>query len=389
MCPFARLFLLTTLAAAPLAPCATANDECRDAVLLPLGRSYLTAVGSLSSPAWPCGSIQADLWYYLDAPGNGTFTLTGENLSLATELRLEAFRGGCSALSSVACGPTVGVEVRYGERLYLRAGWNSVFAIFQIVAEFTARGDECSDAFRLLPGTNGPFDTHGATTTTSSSLQHLREDLWFRYTPLCDSITTFSLCGGVLFDSVIALYEEVPGSSNCSYRLRLLASNDNEPSCPTNPLASELTLPLVADTSYYLQVGSGILLPRPFEFRIEVSGVVGPNFSIATLHTGCGADLDLAAAPLQSLDLRFTLTNAAGRPSILWLGSRTGTAVCGTCTLGAEFGVVFPFPSLDLRIPCDPTLRGGTLCFQGAVLDPGSCAGIAFSQTHCITFGSP
>lgn len=108
--------------------------------------------------------------------------------------------------------------------------------------------DECSGAFAIANGTNGPFDNVGATDslpawTCGGVASH---DLWYRYVAPCTGYVTLDTCGSA-FDTKIDVLTGSCGST--------VVQACNDDACG---LQSRLTFVAIAGTTYYVRVGGYI-----------------------------------------------------------------------------------------------------------------------------------
>jgi len=109
-------------------------------------------------------------------------------------------------------------------------------------------GDICSNAFVISEVTDLTFNT----TTFSASGEHPGcgginnpVDIWYAYTATYTGTGSFDLCGSG-FDTRLAIWDACGGS--------VLACNDNDgPACSST--ASSIEIPVIAGTTYYVQVG--------------------------------------------------------------------------------------------------------------------------------------
>jgi len=107
--------------------------------------------------------------------------------------------------------------------------------------------DECANAIPVQA--NEPYDgsTEYATgTDTSSCSYNDTNDVWHSFTPKFNYEYTISLCGSA-FDTTLSVFDDCNGTE--------LACNDDtdQEVCPSK-LDSQLTMPLVKDSTYFIRI---------------------------------------------------------------------------------------------------------------------------------------
>lgn len=371
------------------------NDECANAITIfdgPNG-TFSNLGSSTSAPSWPCALGGSDVWFVYTATCDGTATI-----SLCSQREfdtaIEAFAGSCGALTSLGCNDDacglvseIAIAVTLGNSYYVRVGGFSG-ATGNFTVDVTCQGvprpanDECSGAIPLSVGTNGPFDNRDASDSpTGFSCTNGGKDVWFSFQNACDGDTTISLCTGSTFDTTLAVF-----TGDCGAGLTEIACNDDF--CG---LVSELTFPLVANTTYYIAVGG--FAGDDGDFQIELSTYAPGTGTIDVLPTGCGANLQVTGTPTQGTQMSFALTNVGfGQIPVLWFGAQTSLVLCPAgCEIGAELAIVATLSGTTFDIPCDLTIAGAELCVQGAIGNAfGGCTGalnFTVSDTYCLTVG--
>ena len=135
----------------------------------------------------------------------------------------------------------------------------------------------------------------------------------------------------------------------------------------------------------YMRISSG---------NVDVAGLLfdgtSPNGGITSKATGCGGHaLTAASIPAigGTLDLRATRVNAASQVFLIGLPT-AGVKLCAaSCALGVNpILVTVPGHTIDLPIPPDVGLIGGTLAVQNALLNGvGGCAPPTFPVTLTVS----
>lgn len=127
--------------------------------------------------------------------------------------------------------------------------------------------DSCSNAICLEDSALANGSTVGATgtgLTSSCSLGTDTNDVWYRYTPTVSEAVTLSLCGSLLADSTLALFDSCGGNE--------LTCNDDF--CG---LRSEITYPMIANTTYLIRVAGFDAEEAQFTLSVNGgSGTCGP-----------------------------------------------------------------------------------------------------------------
>ncbi|MCC7062796.1 MAG: hypothetical protein IT456_08340 [Planctomycetes bacterium] len=158
-----------------------ANNECVAAISLVNGLNgpYTNTNATTSSPSWPCGLGQNDVWFQYVTNGSGTLTVdTCGQAGFDTQIQI--FSGGCGALNSLGCNDDncslqslVSTAVTPGAYLIRVGGYNGASGSFSlnvsgpgggVLASSTPFGAGCyhtSKAFYELFGTAAANDLAG------------------------------------------------------------------------------------------------------------------------------------------------------------------------------------------------------------------------------------
>ena len=240
------------MAAAASAGLATAQDECVNAVNLPLGvATPFNNIGSTTSaPAWPCAAGGSDIWYRITAASAGALAI--DTCGSSYDTALEVFSGTCAGLTSLGCNDdscglqsTLAVPVTAGT-YYLRIGG---FAANQGSGTVTANllpplsNDECSTAANLPLGVATPFSNIGATTSAPAwPCASGGSDIWFSINATMAGALVVDTCGSA-YDTAIEVF-----SGTCA---GLVPLGCNDDACG---LQSQLAVSVTPGT-YYLRIG--------------------------------------------------------------------------------------------------------------------------------------
>ncbi|MBK9386005.1 MAG: hypothetical protein IPN34_14430 [Planctomycetes bacterium] len=251
---------------------AISQDSCEGAVTLVNGpNGPFSNVGATnSSPAFPCASGGADIWFRWVATCTGT--ATADLCASSFDTVVEAFSGTCGALTSIGCNDdfcglqsTVSFPVTTGSTYLLRVG-GYFGATGPVNLAMSCSGapanDECAGAIGLLLGANAGYSNVLSTTSTPTpSCSASANDVWFRFTAPSSADYRFETCGST-FDTVIELF-----SGSCA-SLTSVACNDDDCS-----LQSSVTASLVRNTTYYLAVAG--FLGSTGNITVTVTGGIG------------------------------------------------------------------------------------------------------------------
>ncbi|MBL8898190.1 MAG: PKD domain-containing protein [Planctomycetes bacterium] len=254
-------------------------------------------------------------------------------------------------------------------------------AISRVV--YALRNDECAQALPLIAGTNGPFDSRGATTSLTWPCAFAGADLWFSYTASCSGSLRIDTCANPAFDTVLALW-----SGTCGALTPVACRDDG---CG---LQSQIDLPsVVAGDHFWISVGGFQGAQGTFFLAVEERAAGSGGFAPA--FPACGAaGLVVSGNPNVGGDVRFDLVGVQGTPFVNVGLYSLGVPICAAgCVLGATLEGTYPGAIFAAPIPCDPTLRGAVFYAQGFDLGAsGGCAvndpvQIALSNTWRVTIG--
>jgi PKD repeat protein len=248
---------------------------------------------------------------------------------------------------------------------------------------YAIRNDECAQALALSAGTNGPFDSRGATTSLAWPCSFAGADLWFSYTASCSGSLRVDTCTNPAFDTVLAIW-----SGTCGALTPIACADDG---CG---LQSRIDLPnVVAGDRFWISVGGFQGAQGLFFLAIEERAAGNGSFTPAFPACG-GAGLVASGNPNVGGALRFDLVGGQGTPFVNVGLYPLGVPICAAgCVLGATLEGTYPGASFAGPIPCDPTLRGAVFYAQGFDLGAsGGCAvgdpfPIALSNTWRVTIG--
>lgn len=351
------------------------NDECGGALVIQDGLNgpFVNSTATNSLPPWLCGSASKDLWFRYTASCTGT-AIFETCADTAFDSVLQVFSGTCGSLSSLGCNDdacslqsSLSVPVTSGVDYLVRVGgFGGASGSFRIsVVGCIPLNDECHRAVSLNAGTNGPFSTIGATTSSAWPCATGGRDLWFSHVATCSGTLTVQTCTAARnFDTALEIFSGTCGA------LTSLQCNDD--ACG---LGSSVAVPATLGTTYFLRLGGFNGSTGNAELVLTYTGTGGGLH--ATRATGCGAaTLTASGNPTLSSTVSYTMGSLAGSAQLLWIGSAVSFPLCPPtpCTIGADFGIVIPTSSFSSAIPCDPTLLGGSLSVQGAdLLAPGGC----------------
>jgi hypothetical protein len=225
--------------------------------------------------------------------------------------------------------------------------------------------DECATAIPIAAGWNGPFVTALATTSAPAwPCGSGGNDLWFTYDAGCAGTVVFDTCAFAGYDTTLQVF-----SGTCA---ALVSVGCDDDACGLSSSVSVLATP----SRYYLRVGGHAAARGTFVLRVTPPTGIG---SFQTLPSFCGSPtlaLTPNGTPTLGTTIGFVLGNTIGT-SVIWLGAPVTIALCppGPCWIGATFDVVVPGASVQIAIPCLPTLVGLRVAVQGAdVGAPGGCA---------------
>ncbi|MBK9386131.1 MAG: hypothetical protein IPN34_15065 [Planctomycetes bacterium] len=268
--------------------------------------------------------------------------------------------------------------------------------------------DECSGAFRVAEGWNGPFSNTTATTSQPIwACANVTRDLWFRTTTLCTGFLTIDTCDpSTTFDTALQLF-----TGTCGVLVPIACNDD---ACGTR---SRLTLPVTRGTTYLLRVGGSQDQSGSFALSIECSsttpndecanalplelGVNGPySTTTATVSAetfGCGqqnsADVWFRYTARGCGDLAFeTCTPARSFDTVLEVFGGTCISLlriaCNDDSCGSGSRVVVPsaVPGTTYLVHVGGK-HGTTGSFELLVTEGSGTSGVAVLQTGCGGLG--
>lgn len=356
-----------------------ANDDCAGALPIVDGTNGpFDNRNSTDSFPWPCeATAGSDVWFVYTATCTGVASFDTCTNTANFDPVLEVFDGTCNTLNSLGCDddgcndlyPHVVAPVVQGGTYFVRVGgWAQRQGSFDVVVRCATPlpNDECTGALPIFSGDNGPYSNRLATTSPEFwPCGQGGSDLWFSYRASCSTLITVGLCGAATnFDTVLEVL-----SGSCG---NLISQGCNDDACTTVRRSSQLSFQSVAGMQYFIRVGGYDGKRGEFEIGLSLTGAG----SITTHGTGCGnVNLSITGAPELGGDVLLEVQNIQGI-GFLWAGLALDTPICGGfgCTLGPNFDAVLPATSVRARIPCDPTLRGGSILLQGADLGgTGGC----------------
>ncbi|MHC4908152.1 MAG: S8 family serine peptidase, partial [Planctomycetota bacterium] len=336
--------------------CPPPNDDCSNAVYVVGNTTYNgNLIAATPDGAATCAEPQSnpDIWYSFVAPDDGTLfastcgthDLPGQDDGVDTILSAHT---GCpgSTSNQIACNDDNGavcsgdlgwprdaaieVSVVAGQVVYLRVSHYATHVAdgaIKLNIDFEAfiPNNVCSQA---LPITNigATFCNEGADTDGPSPCGDLGSDIWYTYESSHTGTITVPTCASG-FDTVVAVYD----GCDCTPGLdRLLGCNDDF----CIPLASSVTVPVVAGGCYLIQVGG-------FD-GAQGCGVI-PNIVIDVINDDCNAALPTGAG-----ETPFSTAGSSTdgpQPCGLQLGAdvwfdytatTTGTVTIDTCDAGHD-----------------------------------------------------
>jgi hypothetical protein len=322
------------IAALATAGFASAQDECTNAVNLPLGvaTAFSTVGSTTSAPGWPCAAGGSDIWYSITVAVAGGLNVN--TCGSGYDTALELFSGTCAGLVSLACNDdfcglqsTLNAGVTPGTYFLRVGGFASQMGAGTVIANVAppATNDECATALAILVNTPTAFDTGSATTgpdafsCSTGGLPHAN-DIWYRYTATSNNDVAVSLCGSG-FDTLLQAH-----SGTCA-ALNSLACNDD--SCG---LQSTIRFSAVSGQSYYIQVAgwngaSGV-------GTIEVTELPPATLTIVDNLPGTWIDISATGTALNladdaSVDIATTIGNSLLAAGTVRVGSNGAVRFAG------------------------------------------------------------
>ena len=243
-----------------------ANDDCTAATPIAEGSFVVDNQDSVLDGPSDDANMDTDVWFLYTASATGEALITTCNTTGSlTDTVLIVYDGAICPINGDPtlasgddeCGPTgfnseVTLAVTGGTSYLLQVGgWNGATGVGDLTIELTIPGDECTDPILIGEGSFA-FDNTGATFGEPNDDPNMDTDVWFLYTATTTGDATITTCNttGTLTDTVLIVYDGAMCPVNGD---PTLASGDDE--CGPTGFNSEVTLPVVAGESYYLQVG--------------------------------------------------------------------------------------------------------------------------------------
>lgn len=334
---------------------------------------------------WTCTAGSREVWFRYTAPLTGLLTATTCSATRTFDTVLDVF-AGCSASTSLVCnddscgtGSSVTLPVSQGSTYYLRVGGrNGEQGVFDLTMATVPANDECQHAIPVTLGTNGPFSSTFATTSSAWPCVNGGSDVWFWYQAAATAPHTFTTCTGTLgYDTTIEVLRGTCGS--------LVSVGCNDDACG---LGSSLTVNLTSGTLYFIRVGGYSGATGSFDLTVATGTGTG---TIGMLTTGCGsAVMSAGGDPNLGGTAVFVLTGVQGVPFIGMGFTIPNTLLCPrTCRLGSDWATSSYGAGRSLAIPVDASFIGLQVSVQGLDLfAPGGCpAGYTVTDTAVVTIG--
>ncbi len=369
------------------------NDECVNAIEVtegvnpgaPHGQSdfFFTNVGATSS-FFPSGgascfppAFTTDVWFKYVAPGNGpvvvsTCNMSGFSQGTLNNTKVEVRVGACPYPAYVDCNDDfcgllaqLTFTATFGTTYYIRVGGG--FLVTSNIGTFYLKitgppppNDDCSGAFPLAYGTNGPYSNLTAALgggpavacTTSPGYR----DMWFSLTAsTCGPLRISTCTNPSPMDTIVQVYDACGGTE-------LACNDDTFGSCW---LASTVDITTAIGATYLVRVsayqpftigsfGIDVTLPGaklawssplgPGSLQAQVTGPLGGTYFMAvTLAAGAYPNgwlfgLDIAYANLAyQLGAGFPFTGALNACGSAAIGPFQGLPP-GLTIYGVAFG---------------------------------------------------
>ncbi|MCB9916416.1 MAG: hypothetical protein H6828_14905 [Planctomycetes bacterium] len=369
-----------------LGPQPPANDDCTNAAAIAGDGLFafdtnLATVGAEGQTEAIClffgqSGIDSDVWYSWTAPASGTAVISTCGLT-GVDTKLAAYPGGgCpTAGSSLVCNDdTCGLQSELSLAVTAGSSYMIQVGTFPGAAQgtgslaiktFTGDNDHCSTPVAIAGQGSFAYDATNATTGLEGQAEaacfffgssNVHKDLWFSWTADVTGDATVSTCAGATFDTKIAAY----AGSGCP-AAPALACNDD--SCG---LQSSMTFPVVAGTTYTLQIGtfSAATTAGPASFDVAIAPTEpGSGFCFCD---GTGAAAPCLAGTGAAGNGCANSANAAGAHL-----TASGTATVGSDTVVLS-GSGLPTGQPGLYFQGENAINGGL----GVVFGDGlRCAG--------------
>ena len=294
------------------------SDDCSSALVIAGTGTFpfdTTGATTSSQQSGSCTTANLDVWFRWTAASSGpaTLSLCG---GTTQDTVIAAYNGaGCPSAPATACNDDacglqsyISWQATAGTTYLLQIGSYSAVAASGSFSLTQAGGggpanDDCSSASALAGFGPVTIDNTTATTGPQQNLPcgtgYAYDDVWFDWTCPTSGAAQVSLCGGVSFDTVLAVY----AGSSCPIPGNAIACNDD--SCGVQ---SEVLFPCVAGVHYLIQVGN----------FLSGSGNGGSgSFTISYVappaNDDCNTPLALNGVGTFNYDLSFATTGGDGQ----------------------------------------------------------------------------
>jgi len=269
------------------------NDDCIDAIDLPIGTTCTNTLSSTSGATWSgsfpspdCGSPTVDVWFKYTVPSGISFVdINFDSLEGSGDLVAQIYESTdntCSGtISLVACSNDAGTSAMpgfqglsavAGKTYFMRvwsyeAGEYDDFSVC-IVERVVPENDECANAIELTPGTtlagsNGAATVSSLPGGTCSEDDGITEanDVWYSVTADYDG--TIDVLQTVDFGADLVL-DVLSGS----------CASSSEIACQSNAWTigfNEVSFPAIAGTTYFIRT-YGYAGSELGTFTLDISG---------------------------------------------------------------------------------------------------------------------
>ncbi len=311
-------FVAALAAIATTAALSAQNDECTGAItVLDGANGPFTNVGStMSSPVWPCGLGDNDVWFVYTASCNGV--LVADTCGSGFDTVLQAFDATCTACGSFTSGvcnddacflqSSVALAVTSGGTYYFRVGGfagatgNFGLNIACMPGGGGPADDECLGATPIALGLNaGLSNLNYSTSSPGWPCGAGGNDRWFSFRAACTAPHTFHTCGlGTNFDTTLQVFSGLCGCAGVG--LTDLGCNDDN--CG---LQSSVTASLTLGSVYLVRVGGFYGRTGNFDLTVDV----GTNTGTITAM-GVGACGGIAIATTGNPNITVVVTAHGG-----------------------------------------------------------------------------
>jgi len=349
--------------------------------------SNLGASFGLGGGAWTCTSGSREVWFRYTAPLTGLLTANTCSAARTFDTIIDVY-ADCSSTTSLACnddscgtGSSVTLPVTFGSTYYLRVGGrHGEQGMFELTMTTVPANDECSHAIPVAIGTNGPYSSAFATTSSAWPCVGAGNDVWFWYLATATAPHTFTTCTPTRsFDTTLEIFQ-----GPCASLVSLACIDD---SC--NGTGSSSTVNLTNGVVYFVRVGGYAWTTGSFDLTVATGTGTG---SIGNLATGCGAAvLSAGGNPNLGGTSLFVLTGVQGVPFIGMGFTIPNSLLCppAACLLGSDWLSSTYGAGRSLTIPVDASFIGVQVSVQGLDLfAPGGCAaGYTVTNTAVVTIG--